>query len=385
MKKITKKIAAISVIVCLTLCFADCTTAKNWKFDLKSPNEKDTEFADMHTSLQNKYLNMNYTNIDLFADGKAELSRPAPISLEWTATANGKTPRKVDYTVEISKNEDFTDCIRYKADANAVNVYNLEIGAKYFWRVEAKTKKGSQTSETANFTTADIAPRNLYIDGVTNVRDLGGWKTENGNRVRQGKIYRCGRLNKSETNEIQIEITENGINAMKNELKIVTEIDLRMPNAHNIETGGITSSPLGDGVAYRNIPMDWLKNGELDYLSNESYYPAIREFFSVLSDEKNYPLIFHCNIGTDRTGLFAYLINGLLGVKNTDLYRDYLFSNFADIGGSRSIKNMTYVNRVMSFDGNDLSEKIERCLLDIGVKKSDIDALRHIMTEPKSR
>jgi protein tyrosine/serine phosphatase len=51
----------------------------------------------------------------------------------------------------------------------------------------------------------------------------------------------------------------------------------------------------------------------------------------VLADESNYPIFFHCAIGTDRTGTLAYLINGLLGVPEEDLYYDYCFSNFGAI------------------------------------------------------
>lgn len=379
MKTTPKKVIILPIALCLILCLTNCAVGKDLKFELEHPNGTTEEYVNMHTPRQSKYLQANYTDIALYADGKEEASHPLPISLKWSATENGKTLRKAKYTVEISKNASFEESFVYNAETNGIDVYNLEIGTKYYWRVGAETAIGKQTSESTCFTTADAAPRNLFIDGVTNARDLGGWITESGGRVRQGMIYRCGRLNKSETSKPEIEITETGISIMREQLKIVTEIDLRMPDAHNIETGGITSSPLGDDITYRNIAMDWLQNGEPDYLSNEEYYPAIREFFTTLADEKNYPLIFHCNIGTDRTGLFAYLINGLLGVSNADLYRDYLFSNFANIGGSRSLKNMSYVDRAMSFDGNSVSEKIENCLLHIGVGKAEIDALRNIM------
>ena len=50
---------------------------------------------------------------------------------------------------------------------------------------------------------------------------------------------------------------------------------------------------------------------------------SIREIFRVLADEENYPIMFHCNAGADRTGTVAFLINGVLGVPYEDLTRDF--------------------------------------------------------------
>ena len=151
-----------------------------------------------------------------------------------------------------------------------------------------------------------------------------------------------------------------------------------MPEAHGHEAGGITSSPLGEDVNYFSCPLEWDTG---NYITDN--IPAVQEFFHIISNEENYPLIFHCNIGTDRTGLFAFLINGLLGVSEEDLYRDYLFSNFANINGSRSLDNIRnkYLSTVFGCDGETLAEKIENCLLTVaGVPMSEIDAVKMILT-----
>ena len=179
------------------------------------------------------------------------------------------------------------------------------------------------------------APRNMYVDGVTNVRDLGGWAVDGG-RVKQGLIYRCGRLNENDCETPVAKITEKGVYTMLNEMNIRSEIDLRKVSDN--EVGGLTTeSILGAEVNYYQCPMGY--NGNM-LINNEEMIKHI--FSDILSKEENYPLIFHCSIGTDRTGLIAFLIGGLLGVDVNDLYRDYLFSNFGDIGGSRSINNITY-------------------------------------------
>ena len=105
--------------------------------------------------------------------------------------------------------------------------------------------------------------------------------------------------------------------------------------------------------------------------------------FELLSNPENYPVIFHCNIGTDRTGMIAYLLNALLGVSEEDLIRDYLFSNFADIGGLRNMNNLkksVYYKSVHSAQGNSLSEKTYNCLLEFGVQRAQLDAIIDILS-----
>ena len=109
----------------------------------------------------------------------------------------------------------------------------------------------------------------------------------------------------------------------------------------------------------------------------------ITKVFEVLADENNYPLFFHCSIGTDRTGLISFLVNGLLGVNEEDLYRDYLFSNFGDIGSDRKLEDILedYVNLIKEQNGSSLQEKVENFLLDLGVKQNHLDSIKNIMLE----
>ena len=76
----------------------------------------------------------------------------------------------------------------YTQKRTSLYVYNLKIATTYYWSVSA----GDVVSDVSSFSTADCQPRNIYCDGVTNMRDLGGWKTTDGKRVKQGLLYRSG-------------------------------------------------------------------------------------------------------------------------------------------------------------------------------------------------
>ncbi|MCH5350566.1 MAG: tyrosine-protein phosphatase [Clostridiales bacterium] len=363
--------AAVCALFVLCGCNVDKTVECKWEL---------VDFDDsvsLHTALQTEYLADDYNNIAKYAKGDKELSIPKPVQLSWVAETKEQAT-VVSYTVEIEDYYNEYKPLSFETDEPSIDVYNLCVGTGYSWRVTAHLSDGRKSvSSRAYFMTEELTPRNLYVDGITNVRDLGGWETPYG-MVRQGLIYRCGRLNESKRPDVVIEITQDGIDTMRDTLGIKSEIDLRMPNTHNTETGGITSSPLGEDVNYYNVPLEWDQGNYLTY-----NLESVKEFFSLASDESNYPFIFHCNIGTDRTGMFAFLINGLLGVSEEDLYRDYLFSNFGNIeNNARTLNNIknNFLPTINKCNGNTLREKIENCLLDIvGVSQDEIDSIKSIM------
>lgn len=333
-----------------------------------------------HTELQQSYLKDDYSNINKYAKGTAELSRPEAVKFEWEATPVTEGVTVTQYALEISTESDFGNSIEYRTEEKYSEVYNLQIATEYFWRVEAELSNGKKSlSQVSTFYTEADCPRNLYVDGITNVRDLGGWSVGDNLRVPQGLIFRCGRLNESLNDSTKtepvIEITDKGKDTMLNILGVRSEIDLRLVN--NKEYGLIESSPLGDTVNYYPCPMEWnVSNILTDSKNSES----IKKVFSILADKDNYPIIYHCNIGTDRTGLFAFLLNGLLGVSEEDLYRDYLYSNFGNIGGSRSLTGIqgSYIATIKASEGATLSEKIYNTLIGLGVPASDLDSIKEI-------
>lgn len=326
------------------------------------------EVVDTHTPLQKSYLSGGYNDILSYANGTSERSLPKAIKLQWSTDFPADK-----YIVELSEGADFSAVTQYTTLNTSYNLYNLYIGQNYYWRVRAVSGDAEMVSQSAYFQTSSAAPRNMFVDGITNVRDLGGWVTESGKRVKQGLLYRTGRLNTSWYATVNADITEFGIKTMRETMGIRSEIDLRKDYQNEVSL--LRKCVLGDDINYYACPMEYE-----DLTSNKD---MVRHIFSLLADKSNYPLFFHCDIGTDRTGFIAFLVNGLLGVPEEDLYREYLFSNFGRIGGSRSVVNIqnAYVNAIKGYAGNSLSEKINGFLLDWGVAQADIDSVREILSE----
>lgn len=325
----------------------------------------------LHTPIQAEYLKDKYEMISAYAFGTSELSHSEKVELKWEVTT--KKGITVDnYIVRFGKKSDLSDAVETTVTEPKYDVRNLLLGRKYYWSVTAVCGGEKYESDIASFTTETKGPRCLYVDGITNVRDMGGWQTESGASVKQELLYRCGRLNKNGSTEI--EITDKGIKTMLEDMGVKTEIDLRGGASDKNESGNIKESPLGASVKYYHIPMNY----EGNILSINS--KPIRQCFEILADEKNYPVIYHCSIGTDRTGMLAFLLNGLLGVSEEDLYRDYLYSNFGNIGGSRDTSAIaSYISIVRGDRTDKLSDCIYDYLLSIGVKKEQIESVKRIL------
>lgn len=294
-------------------------------------NTSDNSLYTCHTEAQVAYLAGDYKLYKSYANGTEELSSPMPYVLP-----------------------------------NGEEKYNLLLGETYSYTYTDDT--GNEQS--AEVTTDALPPRNLYVKGVTNVRDLGGWSSADGHKVKQGMIFRSSKFNADESTDLMIE--PEGIDTMVNVLGVRTEIDLREDD----ERGNITASPLGESVNYISIPMT---SGGNIILLNKDVLPGL---FEIFADEANYPIVFHCSIGTDRTGMVAFLINGLLGVSEDDLYRDFLFSNFGMIGKLRTPSIIkTYIRTVEMSSGADLSAKVYAYLKDAGVSEENLESVKRIMTE----
>ena len=331
--------------------------------------------VEIHTELQLRYINAtDYTTTMGIASGSSDKSAPNPINITWDAKPVGgrKTKNYVVSLVEGNQSKKVT----YKCDSNNLAVYNLKINTEYSFVVSAVYPDKTFDSEPVTFKTTAKAPRNLYYENVMNFRDLGG------NGIKQGYLYRSARFSEDDGTTAISEETKLKI---KKELGLKTEIDLRRGN----ENGGITTSPLGEDVSYQHLPMYYGGQNILTFnqsVSGVEYdNPArIKEFFDLLADQNNYPIDFHCAIGKDRTGCMAYLIKALCGASEEELYRDYLFSNFAKISGMCNISDIDdrYGGTIKAYTGETLQEKTFNYLKEvIGVSETNLQNIQSILIE----
>ncbi len=347
-------------------------------FLLSCSNKKDMSITshefngdvEFHSELQLKYINSSdYTTTFGIVAGSSEKSLPEPIKLTWD---NSDPDYEGTYKIKIIEKSS-NSAKEYETSGNSFDLYNVKLNNDYTYEVYLPDDSSITSGETA-FKTTSKGPRNLYIENVMNARDLGG------HGIKQSLIYRSGRFNEEDGSSL---LSDASKATLSDELSIKTEIDLRRYE----ENGNISSSPISSSVNYKHLPMHYGGENILtfagEYKSYEYNNPAqIKVFFSILADEKNYPISFHCSIGKDRTGCMAYLIEALCDMETEFIYRDYLFSNFAKISSMCEMKDIDdkYGKTIASYEGNSLSEKVYNYLHEvIGVSTSQLDSVIEIL------
>ncbi|MBQ4575369.1 MAG: tyrosine-protein phosphatase [Clostridia bacterium] len=103
----------------------------------------------------------------------------------------GDLPEHADIYLEIADEKSFSKVSRYSCSTKPCEVYNLYIGRCYYWRVGVNVDGNTLImSQTACFVTENIAPRMIKAEKISNIRDLGEWKTVDGRHVRQDLLFR---------------------------------------------------------------------------------------------------------------------------------------------------------------------------------------------------
>ena len=325
------------------------------------------------------------------------------------------------------------------ASLASVDIENLEIARTYAWTVKDKTGVA-----TAHFKTEDYAPRFIHVDKIPNIRDLGGRIGMDGRRVKQGLVYRSAGLNDNasrlylKTTELEAAAAKGGDalekllattcdtscrptdvkrsaakvrNYIKRDghlparyqkryivsssvkpgkarltdatraymtkvLGIRTDVDLRSA----AECFGMTGSPLGPDVSWVRVP-----SSAYGGMAGEIGKKAFAKVFRVFLDAKNYPIDFHCIAGADRTGAVGFILNGLLGVAEDELYKDWETTGFHNRSvdfnhASRFDKLVAVFNK---YPGGTVQARVEAYVKELGFTDADIAAFRAIMLEDR--
>ena len=211
--------------------------------------------------------------------------------------------------------------------------------------------------------------RILPIAGMYNFRDIGGYLTTSGERLKWGVGYRSDYL---------YNLKDEGFDYIRG-LGLTTIIDFRTPeeveerpnriidpsvteyvfnpNAHIARLAGSLQANSSDSdaeiiqKAKENIDK---ANGDhemidqqLRFVSTEEAQTAFKGTLQTLANDTAYPSMQHCRGGKDRTGFGLMLLEGLLGVEKDELVYDYFLTHRA-----RAKKNQEYYDRFLEKTGD---------------------------------
>jgi protein-tyrosine phosphatase len=177
-------------------------------------------------------------------------------------------------------------------------------------------------------------PRVIPLEGCSNLRDLGGYRTADGQRVRMGRVFRSGSL----ANLTDADLARFGTLGIRTicDLRGVRESERAPSRLPDADTPDVVPLPIEPrvGASLRDLLRREEATGEDTYALLQAAYsayagehlPRYRALFALLLDGQ-LPLLFHCSAGKDRTGFGAALLLTTLGVPREAVVADYLATN----------------------------------------------------------
>ena len=206
--------------------------------------------------------------------------------------------------------------------------------------------------------------RYINTPSAPNVRDLGGWSCDGGT-VKYGLLFRGGYL--------------SGVDrpVLVGELGIMHDLDLR-----GTAEAQRTTSPIGNDVYFTCAPnYNWYS------LTNESDWRInLRTVFDAVTH--NEPLYFHCSAGADRTGTLACVLEGLLGMSQSDIDKDYELTCFylgtdTDLNARRRNEAdwKGLINAINAKSGTTFRDKCVTFAAELGFTADEINAFREAMID----
>jgi protein-tyrosine phosphatase len=166
--------------------------------------------------------------------------------------------------------------------------------------------------------------RELSIEGMSNVRDLGGLPTRDGKKVKAGVVVRSDNP-KGMTEQGHIDLmTVVGPRTMI-DLRIEVEVEhdgytikdesVTIVNFPMLPLSGVTPEQIEAG-AFDNLIDDYM--GQIE-INADSVLSALR----IIASSDQHPILYHCTAGKDRTGIVSAMLLDILGVEHETIAADY--------------------------------------------------------------
>ncbi len=294
-----------------------------------------------------------------YTDGQYESVGMQPIgtyTFRWSFV--GFKP--AESTIFLATKEDLSDAVSFTTSGTTFTPTYIYTGTRYYWWVEAENGDETVRSEVG---TVDImwGPRMVTVGGSYNCRDMGGWLASDGRRIKEGIVYRTAHLDT---------LTEAGRSTLLEDFGVKTDLDLRAGAAS--EYGYLNGvGPLGPTAQFINV-------------SGVNYAPALtasgtKDALKVFADIDNYPIVFHCLGGADRTGTLAVLLEALCGCSEQICVADF------ELTSGRGRTHTTYgsfaglMSSLKGYSGATLQDKSKNVMKGLGLTEMEISNIYSIL------
>ncbi len=170
------------------------------------------------------------------------------------------------------------------------------------------------------------------LQGASNFRDLGGYRSADGRRVRRGQIFRSDHL-AGLTSEDLARLASLGIGHSL-DFRGAAECAATPYDIPGVQRVALTIEPtviarMQALVAQGVVPtaeetVELMRETYRDFVNRNA--DTYGRFMKHLLEQPT-PQVFHCTAGKDRTGFAAALVLSALGVDRATIEHDYLLTN----------------------------------------------------------
>lgn len=187
----------------------------------------------------------------------------------------------------------------------------------------------------------------INLEKLYNTRDLGGFVTKDGRTVRPHSLIRSGDLHDASENDIQTLVNVYGLRTVidfRTAQERAQRPDPEIKGVKNIwhpifeeSYAGITREKEGnkdflegfmkDALSGNVSPEDLMNQMYLQMVSSDFVRVQYRAFMSLLLENTQGAVLWHCSAGKDRVGMGTSLLLYALGVDTETIFDDYLMVN----------------------------------------------------------
>jgi len=246
-------------------------------------------------------------------------------SVEISWNFNDKPQEFVVYAGESPDHIDRQNPVSVGRTDSPAKISGLDPDTRYYFEVALNTGAA-----------VVISDRRVPLQGSVNFRDLGGYETSDGRRLKWGRVFRSDNLGRLTDRDVSF-VQRMGIQMVcdfRTPAEAAKLPDRFLPS----EPGRYLHLPIQHGEFDPANTFERIKKGEIEwmteafmiegYLKNIDHFaPVWSTFVETLAEESNRPLVFHCTGGKDRAGVCAALILLALGVPEQTVIEDHGLSN----------------------------------------------------------
>ena len=181
----------------------------------------------------------------------------------------------------------------------------------------------------------DDLPRRVPFRGAVNFRDLGGYRTRDGRRVRFQRVYRSDSLCQLDAGDHELLLSLR-LRAIC-DFRVYGERRLRpdrLPEQHSIALHDLGLLPRGSKEMWQALnDCSITRDGMVAEMRQHyrlfvlEHSDRFRQMFDLMLEGGQLPILLHCASGKDRTGFAVSLILTALGVDWDMVVHDYMVSD----------------------------------------------------------